>query len=238
MMRNYAAYIIEDDDAYAEYLEKCLKQYSAETGSQFAVRRYNKGESFLAAYTPPADMIFMDVELGDGFMNGIDTAKALREKDTMSLLFFVTNMPQYAPKGYDVDAIDYILKPVNYNSLKIKLQKAEKILRSRTGVPVKIRVKDGIRIVPSSDLLYIEVMGHDLVFRTYDEMISAYGTLSDREPELIAHDFARCSASCLVNLRFVRGLYGDEILVGTERKKIGRSKKKEFIARLNAYLGG
>lgn len=237
-MSNYSAVIVDDDSGYADYLEKCLVKYGAETGTQFSVRRFSRGESFLAAYSPPADIIFLDVELGDGFLNGIDTAKELRKRDTMALLFFVSNMPQYAPKGYDVDAVDYILKPVNYNSLKIKLQKAERILRSRTGVPVKIRVKDGIRIVPSSDLMYVEVMGHDLVFRTADELISAYGTLSDREPELSAHDFARCSASCLVNLRYVRGLYGDEILVGTERKKIGRSKKKEFIARLNAYLGG
>lgn len=237
-MRNYTAIIVEDDDDYAAYLQKCLNQYGSENDCAFSVKRFTKGESFLAAYSPSADMVFMDVELGEGFLNGIDTAKALREKDGMTLLFFVTNMPQYAPKGYDVDAVDYILKPVNYNSLKIKLQKAERILRSRSGIPVKIREKDGIRIVPSSELLYIEVMGHDLVFRTCDGIISAYGTLSDREPELLPHDFARCSASCLVNLRHVRGLYGDEILVGNERKRIGRSKKKEFIARLNAFLGG
>lgn len=237
-MRTYSAVIVEDDEAYADYLENCLKQYGDETGTVFTIHRYSKGESFIAAYAPPLDMVFMDVELGDGFMNGIETAKELRQKDTMALLFFVTNMPQYAPKGYDVDAIDYILKPVNYNSLRIKLQKAEKILRSRSGIPVRIRDKDGVRIVPSGELMYIEVMGHDLVFRTVDDTISAYGTLSEREPELTPHNFARCSASCLVNLRYVRGLYGDEILVGTERKKIGRSKKKEFIAKLNAYLGG
>lgn len=52
------------------------------------------------------------------------------------------------------------------------------------------------------------------------------------------HEFARCSASVLVNLRYVNGLYGDEIGVGEERIKIGRSKKKEFLARLNGYLGG
>ena len=76
------------------------------------------------------------------------------------------------------------------------------------------------------------------MFHTTQEVIDSYGGLGERERELQDREFARCSASALVNLRYVTGLHGDEITVGTERVKIGRSKKKEFLVRLNQYLGG
>jgi chromosome segregation ATPase len=62
--------------------------------------------------------------------------------------------------------------------------------------------------------------------------------LKEREEELKDKGFARCSASVLVNLRFVNGLFGDEVSVGSERIRIGRTRKKEFMASLNKYLGG
>jgi len=146
-------------------------------------------------------------------------------------------MPQYAPEGYSVDALDYCLKPINYNDLSVKLDKAVRVLSQRDGIPVRIRDKNGTRIVSSGDIMYIEVMGHDLMFHTAGEVITSYGGLGEREKELSGVNFARCSASVLVNLSYVRGLYGDEIEVGTDRIKIGRSKKKAFMEQLNTYLG-
>ena len=153
------------------------------------------------------------------------------------MVFFITNMPQYAPSGYDVDAIDYCIKPIQYRSLAVKLDKAIRILGNRTGVPVRIRMKDGMRVISSADIRYIEEMGHDLMFHTEDEVISAYGGLKEREEDLSGQAFARCSASVLVNLRYVTGLYGDEVSIGDERIRIGRTRKKEFLQKLNEYLG-
>lgn len=237
-MKQYFAAIVEDDAGYAHYLEECLHRYGAEHGCAFQIRVFARAEAFLAVDPSIDDMIFMDVDLGEGWMNGIDAARALRERGSMAVLFFVTNMPQYAPSGYEVDAIDYCIKPINYNSLAVKLDKAVRVLAQRQGVPVRVKTKDGLRVVSSSDILYIEVKGHDLMFHLSQEVICSYGGLVEREEELREREFARCSASVLVNLRYVTGLHGDEIAVGEERLKIGRSRKKEFLTRLNRYLGG
>lgn len=237
-MRQYLTAIIEDDAEYAAYLQTCLQRYGAEKDCAFQIRSFGRAEAFLSGEQGPYDLVFMDVELGEGWMNGIEAARALREKGSMAMLFFVTNMPQYAPSGYDVDAIDYLIKPVNYRALSVKLDKALRILQQRSGIPVRIRLRDGLRVVSSAEIRYIEVMGHDLMFHTDKEVITAYGGLKERETELAGQGFARCSASVLVNLRHVTGLYGDEISVGDERIRIGRSKRKEFLTRLNQYLGG
>lgn len=237
-MKQYLTAIIEDDPDYSRYLEECLTRYGTEHGCAFQIRSFSRAEAFLESVQGFYDLVFMDVELGDGWMNGIEAARALRAKGSMAMLFFITNMPQYAPSGYDVDAIDYCIKPVNYRALSVKLDKALRIIANRSGVPVKIRVKDGIRVVSSADIRYIEVMGHDLMFHTESEVFTAYGGLKEKEKDLRDQSFARCSASVLVNLRYVNGLFGDEVSVGSERIRIGRSRKKEFMTRLNEYLGG
>ena len=237
-MKQYLTAIIEDDPEYSRYLEECLARYGTEHDCAFQIRTFGRAEAFLDSVQGLYDLVFMDVELGDGWMNGIEAARALRAKGSMAMLFFITNMPQYAPSGYDVDAIDYCIKPINYRSLSVKLDKALRILSNRSGIPVRIRVKDGLRVISSSDIRYIEVMGHDLMYHTETEVITAYGGLKEKEEALSEHDFARCSASVLVNLRYVNGLYGDEVSVGSERIRIGRSRKKEFMTKLNNYLGG
>lgn len=237
-MKQYFAAIIEDDSDYAQYLEECLTRYGSQHDCAFQVRTFGRAEAFLADERRIDDMVFMDVDLGNGWMNGMEAARVLRSRGSMAVLFFVTNMPQYAPDGYGVDAIDYCLKPISYSSLSVKLDKAVRTLAQRAGVPIRVKTREGVRVVSSSDILYVEVQGHDLMFHTVQGVIDSYGGLSEREGELREREFARCSASVLVNLRYVTGLYGDEIAVGQERIKIGRSKKKEFLTRLNQYLGG
>ncbi len=237
-MKQFRIAIIEDDTDYSSFLDSCLKKYGSEKEFSFDTKIYSKAESFLDDYKKAFDIVFMDVDLGKGFLNGMEAAKKLRLIDNTVLLFFVTNMPQYAPEGYGVDALDYCLKPISYSNLSVKLDKAMRLLESRKGQPVKVKDKRGTHILSSTDIMYIEVMGHDLIFHTVNGIIDSYGGLSERETELSGCDFARCSASVLVNLSYVSGLYGDEIKVDTDMIKIGRSKKKSFLEQLNLYLGG
>jgi len=237
-LKQYLATILEDDSDYAQYLKECLTRYGLEHTCTFQIRVFGRAEAFLADDRRMDDVVFIDVDLGEGWMNGMEAARVLRDRGSMAVLFFITNMPQYAPDGYAVDAIDYCIKPIHYSSLSIKLDKALRILAQRTGVPVRIKTKEGFCVLSSSNIFYIEVKGHNLMFHTAQGVIHSYGGLSEREEELRDRAFARCSASVLVNLRYVSGIYGDELAVGEERIKIGRSKKKEFLIRLNQYLGG
>ena len=237
-MKQYFASIIEDDADDARYLRECLLRYGTEHDCAFQIRTFGRAEAFLAGDRSVDDIVFMDVDLGNGWINGMEAARSLRRQGSMAVLFFVTNMPQYAPGGYEVDAIDYCIKPIHYSSLSVKLDKAVRVLAQRAGVPLRVKTREGVRVVSSADILYIEVKGHELMFHTVQGVVDSYGGLSEREAELKGREFARCSASALVNLRYVTGLYGDEVALGESRIKIGRSKKKEFLACLNQYLGG
>lgn len=232
----YYVAIVEDNLSSAEQLTRFLDKYANENSISIRVTHYKDAETFLENYKSIYELIFMDIELGG--INGIDAVKKLRVFDPYVLVMFVTNMPQYALKGYEVDALDYVVKPINYNSFSVKISKAIGILARRSGYPLRVRVEDGFMVVMSSEVSYIEVMDHDVYYHTLSGSIKAYGNLSEREKQLQKYNFARCSACVLVNLKYVKGLYGDDVDVDGARVKISRSKKKDFLKRLNEYLGG
>lgn len=102
--------IAEDDPQCFAQLERYIGEYGRETGRAFQVTRYDNGEDLVERYKPEFDLILMDVEMP--FMDGMTAAGYVREKDPEVVIVFVTNLAQYAIQGYSVNALDYILKPL------------------------------------------------------------------------------------------------------------------------------
>ena len=101
-----------------------------------------------------------------------------------------------------------------------------------------LRTKDSAWRLPADSVIYIEVAAHDLLFHTGDETIKLWGTLSKYEKLLREAHFARPSTSFLVNLKYVRQIKKDEILLSSCAIPLSRSKRAEFLAALAQYKGG
>ena len=114
--------IVEDSPRELEHLKECLARYSAERDIPLETTVFGDAASFLEHYRADYDIVFMDIELPG--INGMEAAHRLREIDRQVILIFVTNMAQFAVKGYEVDALDYIIKPAQYGPLSIKLDRA------------------------------------------------------------------------------------------------------------------
>ena len=89
-------------------------------------------------------------------LNGMETAQELR----LRLLIFITNVAQYALNGYEVDALDYMIKPVNYYAFALKLKKVRRILRERTGGSLMLPFDGVLRRTPIQSIIYVEVNDH------------------------------------------------------------------------------
>ena len=152
-------------------------------------------------------------------------------------LVIVTSIEQYAIKGYEVSAADFILKPLKYPLFASKLQRVIfRLAADAQSVSVAVRQKENAAFIPARNIYYIEVSGHDVVYHTIEGNIEAYGSLSKVEKSLSGTGFARCSAWCLVNLKHVEGLYGEEIkLYNGETLRISRTKRKAFMQALSDY---
>ena len=94
------------------------KLFSKENGEVFNITVYSDGDQIVHKYKSQFDIILMDVEMK--FMDGMSAAEEIRKVDTEVVIIFITNMAQYAIRGYAVDALDYVLKPVSYFDTFVK----------------------------------------------------------------------------------------------------------------------
>ena len=205
-MRNIA--IVEDDEGAAEALATLLRRYEKERGggNSFNLVRYRDAETFLSAYDSGFEIVLMDIELPD--MNGMEASRRLRERDADVIIIFVTNMAQYAIKGYEVRAFDFIVKPVVYADFALKLTGALECADKRRGKTVWISNKEGRTALRTTDIKYVEVVQHMLIWHTVSGDFRASGQLSDAEAMLRGEPFAYCNRCYYVNLRFVTAVRG------------------------------
>ena len=101
--------IVEDEPAQADILFRHLERFCGERGLELCSDRFLNGLDFVSEYTPRYDAVFLDIEMPH--MNGMECAVRLREKDKEVALIFVTNMVQYAVKGYEVGRSDTSSSP-------------------------------------------------------------------------------------------------------------------------------
>ena len=122
--------IVEDEEAVREQLLGYVQRYTRQYGTTFEVRTFSDGVEILEGYRPVYDLILLDVEMKH--LDGMETAQRIRALDSDVMIVFITNMAQYAIKGYAVGALDYVLKPVPYFAFSQQLQKADKLYPAGT----------------------------------------------------------------------------------------------------------
>ena len=228
--------IVEDSPRELEHLKECLARYSAERDIPLETTAFGDAASFLEHYRADYDIVFMDIELPG--INGMEAAHRLREIDRQVILIFVSNLAQFAVKGYEVDALDYVLKPVPYFAFSQQLRKAEEQLRRRARHYLALPVEGGMRRLDSSLIYYLESEGHRVHFYTEEGDFVAAGTLKAFEEKLAERPFARCNSGYLVNLAQVQAVQQNTVQVGPYELQISRPKRKAFLAALTDYIGG
>ncbi len=229
--------IVDDLTTELDHLKGYLLDFSKEFSENFHIVTYEDGESFLREFEGQFDLILMDIDMPG--INGIDTAREIRKKDLNVVLMFVTAMPQYALTGYEVDAIDYVIKPVAYPDFALKLKKALRfVVMNKADEPLVLQTSEGIVSVPISDIYYVEASLHYCMYHTKDKEYKVRESISNAEKKLTPFHFARCNAGYLVALKHVKAIVKDDVHVGDYVLKISRSKKASFTEQFTRLLGG
>ena len=228
--------MVEDEAAVREQLQGYIQRYTRQYGTEFAVTEFSDGVEILDEYRPVYDIVLLDVEMKH--LDGMETARRIRELDRDVVLLFITNMAQYAIKGYAVGALDYVLKPVPYFAFSQQLQKAEEKLRRRARHYLAVPVEGGLRRLDTAQIYYMESEGHRVHFYTEEGEFSAPGALKTFEEKLADLPFARCNSGYLVNLAQVKSVQQGLAQVGPYELQVSRPKRKSFLAALADYIGG
>ena len=228
--------IVEDDPSYVRQLQDYLGRYSRESGEPIEVAVYTDGDEIVEGYRAQFDLILLDVEMP--FLDGMTAAEEIRRRDSEVVIIFITNMAQYAIRGYAVDALDYVLKPVPYFAFTQQLQKAVNRLQKRQRTFLTVAVEGGLRRIAVETIYYLESDGHNVRLYAEDGMLLCAGSLKSFEEKLAGKPFARCNSGYLVNLAQVSAVQQNTVQVGPYELQISRPRKKSFLEALTDYIGG
>ncbi|MCD8341744.1 MAG: LytTR family DNA-binding domain-containing protein [Clostridiales bacterium] len=228
--------VVDDSRKDTDQMVAYLERFTTETQVPLSPICFENAGAFSAASSGQFDLVIFDIDMPG--MNGVDAARLLRTKDPDVVIMFVTNLPQYALAGYEVDAVGYVLKPVSYGDFCLKMRKALRYVERNRESRLPLRTTEGFVSIIPREILYVESELHYLTYHTFEQTYRVRGTLTEAENSLRDCSFARCNNSCLVNLRHVSSIQRDDVQVGTALLKMSRSRKKAFLEQFTRYLGG
>ena len=232
----YRIAIVEDEEESAQQLQAMVQRYASETGEHTEVILYQNVVVLLTNYKANFDLIFMDIEMPH--INGMEGAARLREIDKNTLLIFATNMGHMAPQGYEVEAFDFIIKPLHYDSLRLKLRRAFTRIAQQKEDKISFLSKGSRFYMKASEVRYIEVLDHQLVYHTESGDYPVYGTMSKIRTQLEPLGFSQCNSCYLVNLRYVQRVQNYTVALPGIMLQISHPRRKAFMEALNNYIGG
>ena len=214
--------ICDDEAPTGRALRTPLERKLQLLGISYRILEYDSGE---ALFSHPEreylDILFLDIEMKQ--MNGMETAKNLRKRNSHTLLIFVTAYPDFVFQGYEVHAFHYILKPYEEHKIQAVLEQAlEELGRDREPY-FTLERKSGILKIPLKKVLAFSSDRRKVVIFLNDgSRPDFYGKLDEVESGLPDY-FVRCHNRHLVNLNFVSALEKDRCICGALQFPVSRA---------------
>lgn len=229
--------ICDDEEVLISELKENLIQYAAETGKEFCFFLYRDGSELLADYRPDYDLIFMDIKMEK--LNGLQTAEEIRKIDSTVGLVFLTSLKQYVWKGYEYNAVNYLLKPVRYGVLKMELDRYFARYQGKDEPFLGFQNDSGKYKVLYKNLRYAETDKRNVMLHFEGQHQVLYKNIKEVSALLLQQSqFACPHRSFVVNMAYIRSTEGLELVLTTgERIPISQPRRREFMRKLTDYWG-
>ncbi|MPS72784.1 MAG: response regulator transcription factor [Chryseobacterium sp.] len=215
--------IIDDEPLAVKLLENHISKVDS---LKLIATAKNAIEACQILQTKPVDLMFLDIEMPN--LNGIEFLKSLNRKPKT---IFTTAYREFAIEGFELEAVDYILKPITFERF---FKSVERVLRN---IPYDEQVEDFIivktdglnRKIILSDILYFESQGNDVkIILENEQKVVTKNKITDLENSLSNKGFVRTHRSFLINSKYVTAFNNNEIILNKYNLPVGRSYKKEF----------
>ena len=227
--------VCDDEKNIRSYLTALVREQKVEC----KITEYDSAEKYLSSEAE-YDLLFLDIALkGSGHtMNGMDMARYIRSKEQIRqpVIIFVTGYESYVYDAFDVDALQYLVKPVNEQKFAEVFRRAQEKILSGTEQKRKslvIQYAGASKAIPLDSIYYMESQSHKIVLYTKDGEWTYYARIGDLEEELQGN-FCRTHKGYLINLAYVDEYSKTEImLVNGAKIPLSKYKYEDFV---KAYL--
>ena len=233
--------VCDDEVIFAEKVKKIVDKYCTKRQIPFQIDLYQSGKEFIADHVKMMEyhIVFLDINMEE--IDGLEAARELRKLCRETYVIFVTAFINYTLEGYKVDAIRYLLKTDKnfeqsmYEGLDAVFQKMQYKPSIR-----EFAFQEGTRKIALEKIIYIESNLHKLTFCIIEDEIvqyTMYETLNHISG-MFSGDFVRIHQSYLVNLRYIRKIVGNDLLLlNNLTLPVARSKLKEVRQKVAIYNG-
>lgn len=227
--------VVEDEETYAQTLLDHIRRFEKETGTVCRTDSYRDGKSLLRNFDGQYDVLFLDIQM-DG-PDGLATAERIRRTDETVILIFVTNLAQYAIRGYGVRAANFLLKPVSYYVMSQELTRAARQAELHKSRYMAVKTDAGLQKLEIGGISYLETLGRRILIHADGREYSCRDTLKTMEARLGPEGFFRCHNVYLVNLAHVENVSQTTVTVDGQELLLSRYKRKDFLDALARYMG-
>lgn len=203
----YEIAIVDDEKIQRAGLVMYLESWASKRGITIQISEFASGEGFVFAMAEKLfDIVILDIEMSG--LDGIATAKKIRKTDKRSQIIFVTGYSEYIAFGYDVEALNYLLKPVDEEKFASVLDKAIAKLNKKSHY-LTLKNEGEVFLIPLETIRYFEVSGnYTTIHADKDYMIKR--TLSTFDAEL-DDAFIKVSRSYIVALKEIKRVTRKEL---------------------------
>lgn len=228
--------IVEDEELYVKQIGEYIERYGRENQMEISTIVFGDGAEIVKDYQNVYDIILFDIAMPQ--VDGMEAAGRIRELDEDVVIVFITNMPQYAVRGYEVGALDFMVKPIEYPLFSMRLSRAIGRARKRSDEQILLSFAGRVKRIGVRHIYYVEVQNKMLHYHTDEGEYVLRGTMQGALSELEKHHFVRCNYWYVVNLLHVSEVKKDMAVVAGEELVISRRNKTAFLAALTEYMGG
>jgi two-component system, LytTR family, response regulator len=181
--------------------------------------------------TTPIDLLLLDIQMPE--ITGIGLLKVLQQKP---MVIFTTAYSEYALDGYDLDVVDYLLKPISFERFLRAINKAHARLSPKTSAEASTKlddfifVKDGTKLVKImvNDILYVEGLKDYVTIHTTTQKVVSLQRLKSMEEQLPGALFVRIHNSYIISLRAVSMIHKNEVQIGQAFLPVGETFRKSL----------
>lgn len=224
--------LCDDNDIEREILKDIIESIFDSMGDEAAIFEFSSGEKLCRNYSKgDYDIIFLDIHMKQ--LDGIETGKAIRDKDAKVEIVYATSSEEYLKEGYNIHALSYLTKPYDIKKVKETLEyyyKKNGIDKRESNEFLDVNIQQQKIYIRQKDIMWLESMGRVVSIYCRDDVYRVYARLNDLEERLDEKIFLRCNQSYIVNIMYVKDVIEYDFCMENDRYiPIRKRDKKEIV---------